>query len=104
MKLTSSSGRRLSVVRAAAGSAGSPQMPLPVMRIAPKPRRLTVISPPILNWPEAEAEAGWDMVLPYWRLSGPRPGAARPEGGNVFGMHLFVTRACVAFHLTYYAA
>ena len=36
---------------------GSPQMPLPVMRMAPKPRRLISISPPILNFPDFAASS-----------------------------------------------
>jgi hypothetical protein len=34
---------------------GRPQMPSPVMRMAPKPRRVTSRSPPMLNVPEAAA-------------------------------------------------
>src|SRR5215469_7197035 len=44
---------------AAAGSGGSPQTPAPVMRIAPKPRRLTVRSPPKVMVPAA---AGPELV------------------------------------------
>ena len=47
MKSTPSSGRRRSVASAPARSAGGPQMPLPVMRIAPKPRRWIWSSPPM---------------------------------------------------------
>src|ERR1700721_1996636 len=36
-------------------SAGGPQTPLPTMRIAPKPSRLTVRSPPRVNVPDAWA-------------------------------------------------
>ena len=35
------------------GSVGGPQMPVPVRRMAPNPRRLTVRSPPMLNVPDA---------------------------------------------------
>src|SRR5712692_3278219 len=46
MKLTPSSIARRRTAIAAAGSFGGPQIPSPVRRIAPKPRRLTVSSPP----------------------------------------------------------
>src|SRR5829696_2111844 len=46
MKFTPSSGSRRSTRSASSRSAGSPHTPLPVIRIAPKPRRLTVRSPP----------------------------------------------------------
>ena len=45
MKFTPSSTTRRRVCRAALRSAGGPQTPLPVMRMAPYPRRLTVQSP-----------------------------------------------------------
>src|SRR5687767_12790390 len=48
MKLTPSSTARRNTVLAASRSGGSPQIPRPVTRIAPKPRRLTVRSPPIV--------------------------------------------------------
>src|SRR6187200_2061332 len=57
MKLIRSSGTRLRVRVASALSAGGPQMPGPVRRIAPKPRRLTSISPPILNEPDLRASS-----------------------------------------------
>src|SRR3954447_15477407 len=57
MKSTPSSGRRRSTAIAVSWSGGGPQMPLPVMRIAPKPRRWTSRSPPILKVPEAVAVA-----------------------------------------------
>src|SRR5439155_13702643 len=41
---------------ASSRSGGSPQMPAPVMRIAPKPMRRTVRSPPTSMVPEAAAE------------------------------------------------
>jgi len=40
---------------AASGSAGGPQWPGPVSRIAPKPMRLTVRSPPMVTVPLAAA-------------------------------------------------
>ena len=45
MRFTSSSTARRNVASAASRSGGGPQIPLPVMRIAPNPRRLTVQSP-----------------------------------------------------------
>src|SRR6266511_700608 len=55
MKLTSSSTARRSTALAASRSGGSPQMPLPVIRMAPKPIRFTVRSPPIPMVPAALA-------------------------------------------------
>src|SRR4051794_5235714 len=55
MKSTPRSGRRRSTARAASGFSGGPQMPGPVMRMAPKPRRVTSMSPPIANVPDAIA-------------------------------------------------
>src|SRR3954454_18643962 len=49
IKFTPSSTARLRTFSAFCRSAGQPQIPSPVTRIAPKPRRLTVKSPPKLN-------------------------------------------------------
>src|SRR3954451_21963323 len=57
MKSMPSSGSRLSVRIASALSAGGPQMPGPVIRIAPKPRRQTSMSPPILKKPDLRASS-----------------------------------------------
>ena len=57
MKLIPTSGTLLRVRIASALSAGGPQMPGPVRRIAPKPRRLTSISPSILNEPDLLASS-----------------------------------------------
>src|SRR6266850_5155601 len=46
MKLTPSSVARRRTASAEAGSLGGPQIPSPVIRMAPKPRRRTVSSPP----------------------------------------------------------
>ena len=46
---------------------GSPQMPLPVIRMAPKPRRLISISPPILNFPDFAASSFAILVTPSLR-------------------------------------
>src|SRR6267142_3227954 len=46
MKLTPSSVARRRTASADAGSLGGPQIPSPVIRMAPNPRRLTVSSPP----------------------------------------------------------
>src|SRR6185436_4484728 len=46
MKLTPNSTARRRTAIAVAGSLGCPQIPSPVRRMAPKPRRLTVSSPP----------------------------------------------------------
>src|SRR5580704_1514361 len=55
MKLTPSSTTRRSVAMAWSRLGGSPQMPRPVIRIAPNPRRLTVRSPPTSMVPAAAA-------------------------------------------------
>src|SRR6201996_2769880 len=49
MKLTPSSSARRNTLRASLRSLGSPQMPGPVIRMAPYPSRLTVRSPPSVN-------------------------------------------------------
>src|SRR3954462_16005271 len=55
MWLTPSSSARRSTAYAFSTSSGRPQMPEPVRRIAPNPRRLTSISPAIAKVPEAVA-------------------------------------------------
>src|SRR5687768_4171811 len=55
MKSTPSSGSRFSTAIALSWSRGGPQIPSPVTRMAPKPRRVTSRSPPILNVPDAVA-------------------------------------------------
>src|SRR5712691_9329074 len=55
MKLTPSSTTRRSVAMAWSRLGGSPQMPGPVIRMAPNPRRLTVRSPPTSIVPAAAA-------------------------------------------------
>ena len=67
MKSMPSSGTRFNVRSASALSSGSPQMPLPVMRMAPKPRRLISISPPILNVPDLLASSFAILVTPSLR-------------------------------------
>src|SRR3954453_9298141 len=55
MWLTPSSTARCRTAWARSTSSGRPQMPGPVSRMAPKPRRLTSSSPAIPNVPEAVA-------------------------------------------------
>src|SRR6266536_4134094 len=55
MKLMPSSTTRRSVAMAWSRLGGSPQMPRPVTRMAPKPSRLTVRSPPTSMVPAAAA-------------------------------------------------
>src|SRR5258708_29107970 len=57
MKLTPSSTARCTTRTAVGTSDGGPQMPGPVMRIAPKPSRFTSRSPPSVIWPAALALA-----------------------------------------------
>src|SRR6266702_134306 len=79
MKLTPSSTTRRSVAMAWSRLGGSPQMPGPVIRMAPNPMRLTVRSPPTSMVPAAAA-VGCALtrylllVLPA-SLSCPPPGA-----------------------------
>ena len=51
MKLTPNSTLRRSTRTAESGSLGGPQIPSPVMRMAPKPRRRTFNSPPSAKVP-----------------------------------------------------
>ena len=55
MKFTPSSTTRRSVAMAWSWLGGSPQMPRPVIRIAPNPSRFTVRSPPTSMVPAAAA-------------------------------------------------
>src|SRR5258708_39590500 len=55
MKVTSSSPARRSAALARSQSGGSPQIPGPVIRIAPNPTRFTVRSPPTSILPAASA-------------------------------------------------
>src|ERR1700712_2820766 len=52
MKFTPSSTARRSTRMHSSASAGGPQTPLPVMRMAPNPSRLTVRSPPMTKVPD----------------------------------------------------
>src|SRR6476659_7985887 len=76
MKSTPSSGSRRRTASASSrssGVAGGPQIPGPVMRIAPKPRRVTVSSPPMANVPAAVAVTFTAGTLPAaaaWRTQG----------------------------------
>src|SRR5271157_5325868 len=57
IKLTPSSTARRRTAIAVAGSLGGPQIPSAVRRIAPKPRRLTVSSPPSVIVPALAADS-----------------------------------------------
>src|ERR1700733_2119602 len=63
MKLTPSSTARRRTFCALSRSLGSPQIPSPVMRIAPKPRRLMVRSPPTAKVPLAVAFTAVVVVI-----------------------------------------
>ena len=56
-KIDAKLGHALECRIASARSSGGPQMPSPVMRMAPKPRRLILMSPPILKVPDFAAFA-----------------------------------------------
>src|SRR5690242_12141635 len=68
MKLTPSSTARRSAAWACSRSGGGPQMPCPVIRIAPKPRRFTVRSPPMSIVPAADA-SGCPAIAPPFLTS-----------------------------------
>src|SRR3981081_515118 len=63
MKLTPSSTARRRTANAALRSFGGPQMPSPVRRIAPNPRRCTEISPPSETFPAAFAESSFLFMI-----------------------------------------
>src|SRR5713226_117393 len=63
MKLTSSSTARRRTANAALRSFGGPQMPSPVRRMAPKPRRCTEISPPSETSPATLAESSFLFMI-----------------------------------------
>src|SRR5262249_6765271 len=71
MKLTPSSMARLSTALAWSRSAGSPQIPGPVRRMAPNPSRLTVRSPPMSIVPASAAEGV--VTGPSWRQNLRKP-------------------------------
>src|SRR6266705_4522468 len=63
MKLISSSTARRRTANARLRSLGGPQMPSPVRRIAPKPRRCTEISPPSETSPAKLAESSFLLMI-----------------------------------------
>src|ERR1700680_4699118 len=69
MKLTPSSIARRSTRRASSGSLGSPQIPLPVILIAPKPSLWIGRSPPIAKVPLAAALLVVAVLIQGNRLS-----------------------------------
>ena len=84
-------------------SRGSPHTPSPVSRIAPKPRRLTVVSPPMSKVPDALAETSscvsLMVVIALGRLdsdasrSRPWPGLWPPYQDQVMDFRRFRDRA-----------
>src|SRR6202040_3335310 len=63
MKLTPSSTARRRTANAPLRSFGGPQMPSPVRRMAPKPRRCTEISPPSKISPAKLAESSFLIMI-----------------------------------------
>src|SRR6202011_1134160 len=63
MKLTSSSTARRRTDNALLRSFGGPQMPSPVRRIAPKPRRCTEICPPSETSPAKLADSSFLIMI-----------------------------------------
>src|SRR5215472_607902 len=84
MKLTPSSTTRRSVLMACSRLGGSPQIPRPVIRIAPNPRRLTVRSPPISTVPAAVAD-GCVLILPSLSSAGIASLSLTKPGGRPAG-------------------
>src|SRR5450756_2690932 len=83
MKLTPSSTARRSAAIACSLSGGSPQISLPVMRIAPNPRRLAASSPPIRIVPAADADDWAFMCFLSWhRASALRLHRWSPDRGG----------------------
>src|SRR5262245_3387006 len=78
MKFTPSSTTRRNTALATSRSGGSPQMPGPVIRIAPKPMRCTVRSPPTSMVPEARAGAV-SLLMRAGYVDG---GGAKSEAGQ----------------------
>src|SRR5579871_802353 len=81
MKLTPSSTARRSAALARSRSGGGPQTPGPVIRIAPKPSRFTVRSPPTSILPAAAAVGLPFMAAPSLTAaqSSPRAAGAHPS-------------------------
>src|ERR1700730_4329360 len=63
MKLISSSAARRRTASAPLRSFGGPQMPSPVRRMAPNPRRCTEISPPSETTPATDAESSFLFTM-----------------------------------------
>src|SRR5579864_8427725 len=87
MKLTPSSTVLRSVAMAWSRLGGSPQIPDPVIRMAPKPSRLTVRSPPTSMVPAAAAVgcAFTRYLLLVLTVSLSRPAPACGRGGRNLG-------------------
>src|SRR6266851_2302363 len=110
MKLTPSSTTRRSVAMAWSRLGGSPQIPDPVIRMAPKPSRLTVRSPPTSMVPAAAAVGcaftRYLLLVLIVSLSRPAPACGRGAGtlerlpaneGRLSGLLLAVSVAVYAF-------
>src|SRR6267143_6217199 len=63
MKLISSSTARRRTANAPLRSVGGPQIPSPVRRIAPNPKRCTEISPPSETFPATFAESSFLFMI-----------------------------------------
>ncbi len=73
IRFTPSSTARRSTVRASSGRSGSPMIPGPVSRIAPKPRRFTVYGP-TRTCPARAAPASVPAATAASSLTGHRSG------------------------------
>ena len=79
IRLTPSSTARRSTRRASPGSRGSPQIPSPVIRMAPKPRRLTVRGPSAIR-PAWAAFSSVRADIARSSVEGGRAGAGTRRG------------------------
>src|ERR1700688_2743399 len=104
MKLTPSSTALRRTANALLRSFGGPQMPSPVRRIAPKPRRCTEISPPSDTFPATLAESSFVFMIflhifflanSVASAGGFRRSTAGPAIRNAHGYDLLSTQATV---------
>src|SRR5258708_4369217 len=94
MKSTPSSTARRNTRIASARSAGSPQIPGPVMRIAPYPSRVIATLPPRENTPLAAAASSPSaMQLTSMQLNLPSRREHEPNQGFLRALHMLAVAA-----------
>src|SRR6267143_1545301 len=100
MKLISSSTARRRTDKAALRSFGGPQIPSPVRRIAPKPRRCTEISPPSETSPAKVAESSILFIIDLQNPSlALYDATAWVQQLHIFGLFFLMQRAKVRHQL-----